>query len=230
MNDQAPRTTGIASALPTLPGPLVLASASPRRSQLLSLLGIPFEIDIAAIDESPRDGEHVAELVRRLAAEKAAVVAGRRPGSVVIGADTVVALDDESLGTPANESDAAEMLRRLSGRTHQVLTAVAVVTGEQCVTGLDQTNVTFGPIDQRLIEAYVATGEPLDKAGGYGLQGAGGVFVRHLEGTAQGVIGLPLALTLDLLGSLFAESGTFTKSGLDGDEFEEEAGSARTEM
>ncbi len=228
MNDPESAPTSISRALATLPGPLVLASASPRRSELLSLLGIPFEVDVAAIDETPRAGEHVEALVRRLALEKAVVVAARRPGCVVVGADTVVVLDGTSLGTPSDAAAARNMLRRLSDRTHQVLTAVAVVTGDRCVTGLDSTEVTFGPIDEQLIDAYVATGEPLDKAGGYGLQGIGGVFVARIEGTAQGVIGLPVAVTLRLLGSVCAQS--VAQSGLDGDEFDTRPGSPRIDM
>jgi nucleoside triphosphate pyrophosphatase len=182
---------------------IVLASRSPRRTQLLTMLGIPHEVAPADLDETPRGGEAPEALARRLAREKALAVAASRPGALVLAADTVVALGEEMLGKPESPAEAEAMLARLSGRRHRVITAVALAhaggVGERC----DVTQVTFRPLDPETIRTYVATGEPLDKAGSYGLQGYGGVLVERIDGDCFGVIGLPIRHVVDLL----AEAG-----------------------
>jgi septum formation protein len=194
---------------------LVLASGSPRRLELLTALGLRCEVSPVDIDEAPRPGEIPAEHARRLAAEKAGAAAGRHaPDRLVLAADTVVALGDEILGKPADAGEAARMLRRLSGRRHEVHTAVAAVRGTESALRLSSSEVIFRPLRDHEIEAYVATGEPMDKAGAYGIQGLAGVFVTRLCGSYTGVVGLPLCETaellaafgLDVLGSARAET------------------------
>jgi septum formation protein len=177
-----------------------LASASPRRSELLRQIGVPFTVRAAAIDEAPLPDEPPETYVVRLAAAKAetvwASVADARP---VIGADTAVVLGTAILGKPKDAAEAAAMLERLSGRTHRVLTAVAVRHSAGLDTRLSRSEVRFRPTtaDERV--AYCATGEPFDKAGGYGIQGYAAVFVEELKGSHSGVVGLPLFETAALL-------------------------------
>jgi septum formation protein len=179
---------------------IVLASASPRRTQLLTLLGIAHVVDAAHdVDETPRPGEEPAALAERLARAKALGVVPRHPGTPVLAADTVVVLEGELLGKPADAAEAEAMLARLGGRTHEVVTAVALALDGRVDARVDRTRVRFRPLDPTLIRDYVATGEPLDKAGSYGLQGYGAVLVDRIEGDCFGVIGLPLRLVVDLL-------------------------------
>ena len=181
---------------------IVLASGSPRRRELLALLGIAFDVVPADIDETPLPGEGVDEMVRRLAAGKAVAVAAG-PDDVLIGSDTAVEVDGEILGKTADPADAARMLRRLSGRAHRVHTAVAVAVGRR-ITGEDETvsEVTFAAMSDAAVVWYVATGEPLDKAGAYGLQGIGGAFVESVTGSVTGVLGLPLDVVVRLLAGI----------------------------
>ncbi len=180
--------------------PLVLASASPRRRELLAGAGLRFAIEPSEIDESQSEIETPVELVERLAREKALDVALRHAHSFVLGADTIVALDDAVLGKPRDAGHALELLLRLEGRTHCVLTGVAVVAPDGA---LHQTSVasrvTFRPASRSALERYVAAGESLDKAGGYALQGSGRELVERVEGSESNVIGLPLVETLALL-------------------------------
>lgn len=171
---------------------VVLASASPRRLELLRRLGIEPVVRPSDADESPRAGEPPDAYVARLAAAKADAVA-TGVDVLVVAADTVVVVDDQALGKPAGPADAATMLRRLSDREHRVLTAVEVRCGARRAGAVEETTVRFRAISDEEIDAYVATGEPLDKAGGYGIQGAGGMFVEHINGSDSNVIGLPLA-------------------------------------
>ena len=171
---------------------IVLASASPRRRELLSHFSVPFTVDPAAGPESPPAGAGPEETVRALAAAKAAEVAGRHPDSVVIGADTVVELDGAILGKPADRDDARRMLRALSGREHRVYTGVAVVRGGEQVCGAEMTRVFFREMTDREIAAYVDSGEPMDKAGAYGYQGLASLFVERIDGDFFNVVGLPL--------------------------------------
>jgi septum formation protein len=174
---------------------LVLASGSPRRRQLLEMLGIPVEVRPSHVSEVPARGESPRAYAERLAREKAAAV----PGPVVLGADTTVVVEGEMLEKPADAADALRMLRRLQGRTHHVITAVALKTTGGTLVATDVTAVTFRPADDDFLRAYVATGEPMDKAGAYGIQGYGAALVERIEGDFFGVMGLPVRLVLDLL-------------------------------
>ena len=178
--------------------PVVLASASPRRRQLLAQFGFPFEVRPAHIDETPRPGEQPTGYVERVAREKAVAVA--RPGEIVIAADTTVDLAGEIFGKPEDDEDARRMLRRLSGRDNEVHTGIALAVDGRLVSTLETTVVSMATISEAQIDWYVATGEPTDKAGGYAVQGRGGIFVTSLTGNVSNVVGLPLSVLIDLLG------------------------------
>jgi septum formation protein len=175
--------------------PLTLASSSPRRRQLLEMLGIPVRVVPPNIPEVRRLHETPIDYVERLAREKALSVRGR----LVLGADTTVVVRDEVLEKPADRADALRMLRKLQGRTHQVVTSVALVSGERVHQATDITNVAFRRMSDALLEAYIATGEPMDKAGAYGIQGYGAALVDRIEGDFFSVMGLPLRLVLRLM-------------------------------
>ena len=179
---------------------LVLASASPRRRQLLAPFGLALDVSPVDIDETPRPGEAPEALASRLAAAKAAAAARDAPQRLVLAADTVVALEERVLGKPADAADARRMLHALSGRRHQVHTAVAVRRGAEAGMRLSSSEVDFRALSAGEIDAYVATGEPLDKAGAYGIQGLAAIFVARLSGSHSGVVGLPLCETAELLG------------------------------
>jgi septum formation protein len=173
---------------------LVLASASPRRRELLRWLVPEYELDAADVDESARPGEEAAGLVARLAAAKGDDVAGRRPEAWVLAADTVVEIDGDVLGKPVDPREAAGMLRRLSGREHRVFTGFTLLAprGRARHGGIVESRVLFHELSPRTIEDYVATGEPLDKAGSYAIQGRGAALVARVDGSFTNVIGLPL--------------------------------------
>ena len=175
--------------------PLILASSSPRRHQLLTMLGIPHRVEPADVQEIRLPREAPAAYVKRLARDKARAVAG----TWVLGADTTVALGDEILEKPADAEDAVKMLQRLQGRRHEVLTAVCLRADGAEYEATDTTAVLFRPASEQLLRAYVATGEPLDKAGAYGIQGYGAALIERIEGDFFGVMGLPLRLVLDLM-------------------------------
>ncbi len=177
---------------------LVLASASPRRVALLRAAGYDFEVRPSGVPEPPFAGGDPGAYAESLAGAKAAGAGGFGP-EVVVGADTIVVLDGAVLGKPADPGAAAAMLRRLAGRTHRVITAVAVRRGEVVRSAHAATGVTFRQLSDREIADYVATGEPLDKAGAYAYQGGAGAFVTRLDGEADTVIGLPVALVDELL-------------------------------
>lgn len=178
---------------------LVLASASPRRRDLFSQLGLEFSVRPVDVDESPRAGEDPRQLVERLARTKA--IADSRPGELLVAADTVVVLDGELLGKPSGPQEARQMLRALSGRTHSVWSGVAVFSPgeERLVAGSDVSSVTLAELSEEAIGWYVETGEPLDKAGSYAIQGLGALFVERIEGNYSTVVGLPLPLLGRLL-------------------------------
>ena len=178
------------------PGPpILLASASPRRRELLARAGYAFDVVPADVDERRRHDEPPRDFVVRVAIDKAQAVATRTAtNGVVLGADTVVLLDGDVLGKPRDTEDAAAMLRRLSGRTHEVLTGMALVCGTECRTAVATTTVTFATLEPDAIEWYVATGEAADKAGGYGVQGIASRFVDRIEGSYTNVVGLPVSL------------------------------------
>jgi septum formation protein len=181
---------------------IVLASASPRRAELLRAAGFDFIVRPADVDESPEPGEDARALVRRVASAKAAAVEGDDPADIVLGADTVVVLDGVILGKPRDDREAAAMLSRLSGRAHDVLTGIALRQGPRLVVEVEETRVFFADIGEDEIARYVASGEPSDKAGAYGIQGRASRFVTRVEGSYTNVVGLPIAalyLTLKAL-------------------------------
>jgi septum formation protein len=194
---------------------LVLASASPRRRELLAQVGYKFEVRPAHIPENPLPGEDPIVYVTRLAREKAETVFRELTSAdsgietrhasgqslVVLGADTTVTLDDAILGKPEDAADAARILRMLSGRTHRVITGVAVVTAEGAELAAEVTGVRFLSLSDEEIEAYIATGEPMDKAGAYGIQGRAARWIPRIEGCYFNVMGLPLALVCSMLES-----------------------------
>ena len=183
--------------------PIVLASQSPRRAQLLSQLGLRFEVLPAEVDETYETGEVAYAHVERLAREKALACAARRPDALVIGSDTVVVLDEQVLGKPRNESAAVDMLLRLQGRVHRVETGIAVVAPNGAVrSGVETVHVYFQSFERAQAEEYVQTGEPMDKAGAYGIQGYGAALVERIEGDYFGVMGLPIGRLLGLLREL----------------------------
>ena len=181
--------------------PIYLASASPRRRELLAQLRLRFEVIPAEVDETPRPWEAPADYVQRLARAKAESAALRlgAPGAKVLGADTAVVLDGTILGKPTSRDDGLAMLARLSGRSHQVLSGVALWDRGGLGVALSESRVTLRPIPAAEAAAYWGTGEPKDKAGGYGIQGLGAAFVERLEGSYSGVVGLPLSETVELL-------------------------------
>ena len=178
---------------------LILASASPRRAELLQQIGLDFEIQPADIDETPASMETPEHYVERLAREKALSIAGQHPDTLVLGSDTSVIHNEEILGKPQSSEQAVSMLQALSGSTHQVLTAVALAKGTECWSRVVVTDVTFRELEAAEISAYVASGEPMDKAGSYGIQGLGGIFVSSIKGSYSAVVGLPLQETAALL-------------------------------
>ncbi len=182
-----------------LPERVILASGSPRRRELLGEMGVEFEIDVPDVDETV--GGTPDKMVAVLAERKARAVAERRDGGLIVAADTLVALDDRALGKPADDEEAKEMLRALSGRTHDVFTGVCVLdaaSGRAMVEAV-RTGVRFREISDAEIEAYVATGEPRDKAGAYAIQGGAGAFVDGYEGSRTNVIGLPVEKLTEML-------------------------------
>lgn len=178
---------------------VVLASSSPRRRELLALIGISYEVRPADIDESTREGESPYDYCERLAREKALAISRGTRDAVVIGSDTTVVVDGQVLGKPENADDARRMLRTLSGRSHTVLTGVAVARGDVVESGVEEVEVWFRALDDAEIDAYIATGEPMDKAGSYGIQGFGATIVERIEGDYFAVMGLALVRMVRLL-------------------------------
>ena len=179
---------------------IILGSKSPRRSELLTKLGVAFEVLAADVDESTAPELSAGEAVAQISARKAAVTARLAgPDDLIVCADTVVVLDDRVMGKPKTPAEAREMLTALSGRTHEVLTGLTVRRGEQAVTVVECTRVTFRALLPREIETYIASGEPMDKAGSYGIQGLAASFVSHLDGDYFNVMGLPLCALTGIL-------------------------------
>ncbi|HEY0307726.1 MAG TPA: Maf family protein [Acidobacteriaceae bacterium] len=178
---------------------LILASTSPRRRELLTQANIPFTVESVDIDESHRPGESPANFTQRLAREKAEPVFAAHPADTVLGADTVVVCGEEILGKPADAADAARMLRLLSNRSHQVITGVALLSPQGIVTRAETTTVVMREILEKEIETYIATGEPMDKAGAYAIQGGAAKFVVQIEGDYTNIVGLPVVLVQRLL-------------------------------
>lgn len=183
--------------------PLVLASQSPRRAELLRTLNLTFDVAPADIDEAYRPGETPSAHAERLAREKALTVARRRPDALVVGSDTVVVIDGAVLGKPGDSADAVAMLMRLQGREHSVETGVAVAyAGDRAVSAIESVRVVFRAFDEQTAADYVATGEPMDKAGAYGIQGFGRTLVDRIDGDFFAVMGLPVVRMLGLLEEL----------------------------
>lgn len=184
---------------------MILASQSPRRIELMREAGYDIQVVPADIDETPRAGESPFELVERLACAKAAAIAALplAASQIVVAADTIVAIDNKKLGKPHDADKACAMLRDLSGRTHQVATGVCIISGDTRRSFVEVTDVTFYELSDAEIEAYVASGEPMDKAGAYGIQGVGGrMLVRAINGDFYNVVGLPIARVKRALGAL----------------------------
>lgn len=179
--------------------PLILASSSPRRAELLGRLGLRFTVQPADVDETYLPGEEPAAHAKRLAVAKAAAIAHVRPDALVVGSDTVVVIDGDVLGKPADDNEAVSMLLRLQGREHIVATGVAVACGAETRSAVEQVRVRFRRFDRATAEAYVATGEARDKAGAYGIQGYGAALVAGIEGDYFAVMGLSIVRLLELL-------------------------------
>jgi septum formation protein len=186
---------------------VILASQSPRRRELLTLVGIPHAVQPADIDETYLPGEQPGPHAERLAREKAAVVSSGDPEALVIGSDTIVVVDGDVLGKPRDEAHAAQMLTRLSGRSHVVMTAVAVRWRGEERSSVEAVGVTFHPLTVQDIHAYIATGEPMDKAGAYGIQGYGATIVERVDGDYFAVMGLPLQRVVRLMAELGVRYG-----------------------
>jgi septum formation protein len=197
---------------------VVLASQSPRRHDLLRLIGLAHAVRPADIDESAQPGEPPVSCVERLARTKANRIAALERDALVIGADTIVVIDDQILNKPRDERDARAMLRALQGRTHAVHTAVCVVWNGRVASGVEPVGVRFRALSDAEIEAYVATGEPMDKAGAYGIQGYGATIVEAIDGDFFAVMGLPLVRLVRLMGALGVEYN-FGKIGVRGSGF-----------
>lgn len=178
---------------------LYLASSSPRRQELLALAGISYTVAPSDVDEHFADGTPPEEAVCLLARRKAEACFARHPGAVVLGADTVVALEGQILGKPKTPEHAADMLRMLSGKTHEVFTGFCICTDDRCDVAVERTEVTFYPLSEGEIQSYVATGEPMDKAGAYGIQGRGALLVKGIDGDYYNVMGLPIARVARIL-------------------------------
>ena len=201
-----------------MPNTIYLASASPRRREILASLGFQPVLLPAEIDETALPGEAVADYVSRMARQKNAAARqlatqrGLALAQPLLSADTVVALDNAILGKPRDAAHARELLESLSGREHQVWTAVCVSRGEQTLEAAQRSDVRFKELSEQEVAAYIASGEPLDKAGAYGIQGIGGVFVAHLSGSFSGVMGLPVFETVQLLHQLGAPVPPFAEA------------------
>ena len=179
---------------------LVLASGSPRRSEIMNSVGWEFTKDVPDIDESERDGENAESYVQRLAKEKAEAVAASHPGEIVLAADTTVVLEDRIIGKPTDLPDARRMLEMLSGNWHEVLTGIAVMANGTSTVGMQRTRVKFAPMNDAELDFLVAVGDPLDKAGAYAVQAQAALFIEGIEGDYWNVVGLPISLVYEMVG------------------------------
>ena len=173
---------------------IILASASPRRREIMNRLNIPYKVIVSNVQERMNDQLSLEDRVIDLACQKAKAVFAEHQDDLVIGADTIVELDGEVLGKPHSMTEARAMIKKLTGRKHRVVTAVAMMTSEECWTVADSAYVTFSDIDDEEIERYIQTREPYDKAGGYAVQGWAGIFITHIEGSYYTIMGFPLHL------------------------------------
>ena len=178
---------------------IILASSSPRRAEILNIAGWPFEVQVAGIDETQRDGEKPKDYVRRLALEKAQAVASKMSSGLVLGADTTVVVEGELLGQPRDDDDARRMLSLLSSKWHEVLTGVALVrVGEEAKVSYATSRVLFAELSESEIDWYVRTGEPRGKAGAYAIQGHAALFIREIQGEYFNIVGLPIRLVYEM--------------------------------
>jgi septum formation protein len=171
---------------------IILASKSPRRKQILEQIGLGFEVAVSDFDETQIKFKTPQEMVKKLSLEKAKIIAQKNPDAIVIGADTDVVLDNEILGKPKSKQDAVRILKLLSGKVHKVVTGFTVISGKKSITKHVTSKVKFKKLSEAEIKAYVATGEPMDKAGGYGIQERGGLFIESIMGDYFNVVGLPI--------------------------------------
>lgn len=178
---------------------LVLASGSPRRSEIMNSVGWEFTKDVPDIDESEREGESPVEYVQRLAMEKAHAIAPSHPNEIVLAADTTVVINDEIIGKPADLDDARRMLKMLAGNWHEVLTGIAVTKNGSSEVGLQRTRVKFAPMSDEEINFLAVTGDPLDKAGAYAVQAQAALFIEGIEGDYWNVVGLPINLVYEIV-------------------------------
>lgn len=188
--------------MPVAPPPIVLASSSPRRREILASLGLMFAARSSDVDESLLAGETPYDAAERLARAKAVAVAAQSPDALVVAADTLVVRDGKALGKPRDRADVRRMLTLLAGRAHEVVTGVAVAAGGRTASGREVTRVVLAAMTPAEIDAYAASGEPDDKAGAYALQGIGGLFVARVEGSPSNVVGLPVRLLYTLAAQL----------------------------
>ena len=178
---------------------LILASQSPRRKELMEKCGLVFDVEAADIDETMNMAEDLREEVKRLAYRKAQHVLERHPSAVVVGSDTIVVVDGEVLGKPGDEADAKRMLRQLSGRSHEVMTGLCIINEDRCFTDVSVSTVRFEVLNEKEIDAYVNTGEPMDKAGAYAVQGIASRYISRIEGDYYAIMGLPLSMVYETL-------------------------------
>jgi septum formation protein len=178
---------------------LILASQSPRRAQLLTMLGLAFDVMPADVDETYYSHEEPGAHAERLARDKVTKIANRHGDAIVVGSDTVVIVDGDVLGKPGDEDDAVRMLMRLQGRSHEVATGIAIAAGGRLVSGVERVDVAFKPFDAETARAYARTGEPMDKAGAYGIQGYGATIVERINGDFFAVMGFPIVRFISLL-------------------------------
>jgi septum formation protein len=178
---------------------LILASGSPRRSEIMNSVGWEFTKAVPDIDESERDGEGPADYVKRLAKEKAEAVATSYPGEIILAADTTVVIDEQIIGKPVDEDDARRMLKMLSGNWHEVLTGIAVCHNSSIEVGLQSTRVKFAPMGNAEVDFLVEKGDPLDKAGAYAVQAQAALFIEGIEGDYWNVVGLPIGLVYRMI-------------------------------
>jgi septum formation protein len=199
-NDQTKPSAGgdLNAPAVTLPK-ILLASSSPRRSQILEIIGWPFEVGAVEVDETLRANESPREYVERLAAAKARAAANVHPQRPVVAADTTVVVDEHILAKPSDRDDAKRMLRLLQGRWHQVLTGIALLSESDTEVDVETTDVRFAPMDETEIDWYASTGEPMDKAGAYAIQGSGARFIEGIKGDYFNVMGLPVRLLYELI-------------------------------
>lgn len=186
---------------------IILASGSPRRAEILDSVGWPFEKDVPNVDESIVPGEAPEDYVVRLAVAKAEKIASVRPDAVVLGADTTVVIDDEIIGKPVDEDDARQMIARLSGRWHSVITGVAVVSEGRTTTAFQNTGVKFVELSSAEVDFLTDRGEPLDKAGGYAVQAQAALFIEAIDGDHWNVVGLPISLVYKMVRKVLKAEG-----------------------